>query len=1711
MLSFRLNLQQSIVDLIRFSLILQNLYKMYHYCGAESTESGDRIEEDIPSELDARDPASLCKFCGERIVQQECLIQDGPSPVVTPTISPDSLLDSLDTGQKYLKSSFASPLKGFATRMAEDLEDSRNNQNICSIDDRQLRDVKILGAGDCAEGTEGGTDGPSHSFQPVNDEKPLCDTFDFETDPSIWLPPDPEDMEDNVEGTVVNYDDDDECSDVAKWGKPSSLGRLCEKRSSKFKEDFQKAMTSVMNGKFKSLVTELLESEGICIPKEAGENWLDLVTSLSWEAALLIKPDTVGGKIVDLDGHVKVKCIATGLRSESKVINGMVFKKSAAHKIMLTNHKNPKFLLLKGILGQGTSALSSFDSMEKEKDDIKSIVEMIEMCHPNVVLVEKTVSRDVQESFLAKGITLAFDMKLHRLERIARYTGSQIFSSADSLMSQKLKQCESLYFEKFVEEHGIGREGGRKPVKTLMFLEGCHRPLGSTPSKGIIDVVLVLQILLKGAHSDALKKIKSVVHSAVVLAYHLILEASFRVDQRAMFLTICSAVDDECSQEHLPNTCKNAYSVNDSLSEIASSLTMDIPISEGTSCNYNMDMEQNSAFTGFSNNITSYEKETGQNKHIHRNMSDDVDDYQLESPRDEAVPTVHLGSVLSAISASVKKVVRDRFTLSFSPSHHSFSSNFHYKEREPGQSMPVLPLHTPSEESTYFEIEVKDNADLVVSPDTKSLGSILACNEIPIELCKANECSVCGDPLQAHVYNYLHQSGKLMIRVKQLSVESSLPGEAEGKLWMWAQCSKCVPVNQKQRSTRRVVMSSAAHDLSFGKFLELGFSVHSDTNESSCGHSLQRDYHHFYGLGAMVTMFTYSSVNIYTACMPPPVLEFNNPNGQLWINKEAETVWKRGMLLFNEVANLLQNRKSEFCSSHSKLSLDLTSLLKKLSEVEEMLNQERFEFEAKLQEINNKNEHLGKAVHEPLILNRLIQELLLESYVWDWRLQLLLSSDFGNINTNWALKSTLQEVKLMQRKDGIEDQIFEGKANSSEDVSDGKNAIIVDHSKHIASSSFSDCDYPVNRCGNADAELEIKSNGISAGKGEHSFKGFQASEHQYELFVPESGHLNNAMNSFADSQADGRPTMGGLNIDSTTHNTASAARGIVVETPLGQDSPSSLSHLFPSLLAHDRKCQEKLPVSEPLQININIPVVEEKLKHNDSVTDMSIHNSEFGEASSTCSSKGLDRGASISQKSLVSKTDDSQGWAWKRFSEICKDYSIDLQRGYLQKFEFTSSYTPGFLPSAYQLNAEEGSRLHIPLGPEKKSVLAYEGELTSIIACALAWLHERDTSTEDLLEKDARKEKRNFKRGMENVSSLDCDISVASSYWSSNGSLDSEGINSGESVSSEESYTSFSSVVHLKDPHPEIHLGVQKSPQKGKYSVMCLYEKQFHDLRRHCCPCELDYISSLSRCKNWDAKGGKSGSLFVKTLDDRFVIKQIQKKEYDSFVKFAHEYFKYTNQSLNSGSQTCLAKILGIYQVTIRQPKSGKDLKYELMVMENLLFGKNITRLYDLKGSEYARYTSNANGIGEVLLDGNFVEDMNVSPLYVSGKTKHALERALWNDTSFLTSINVMDYSLLVGVDMQQRELVCGIIDYLRQYTWEKQLETLAKASIVPRHATPTVVSPVDYKKRFRKFMSLHFISVPGHWCPETSAGPCKCCGDRSNSFQLKNELTENS
>jgi phosphatidylinositol-4-phosphate 5-kinase len=55
----------------------------------------------------------------------------------------------------------------------------------------------------------------------------------------------------------------------------------------------------------------------------------------------------------------------------------------------------------------------------------------------------------------------------------------------------------------------------------------------------------------------------------------------------------------------------------------------------------------------------------------------------------------------------------------------------------------------------------------------------------------------------------------------------------------------------------------------------------------------------------------------------------------------------------------------------------------------------------------------------------------------------------------------------------------------------------------------------------------------------------------------------------------------------------------------------------------------------------------------------------------------------------------------------------------------------------------------------------------------------------------------------------------------------------------------------------------------------------------------------------------------------------------------------------------------------------------------------------------------------------------HLAPFYLREHSKRILRGALYNDSKFLSDINVMDYSLVVGVDSQKNELVLGIVGKL--------------------------------------------------------------------------------
>ncbi|PHT44781.1 hypothetical protein CQW23_13939 [Capsicum baccatum] len=170
---------------------------------------------------------------------------------------------------------------------------------------------------------------------------------------------------------------------------------------------------------------------------------------------------------------------------------------------MPTRYSKPRLLLIQGALGLSSSELSAFNSLLQESNRVKSIIHMVEMYEPDVVLVEKSVYRDIQEYALLKGLTLVLDIKQHRLERVAQYTGSPIISS-ELLESQKLKQCDSFHFEKFLEEHTSSGDSGKTPSKTLMFIRDGSNRLGCTELQVIIHDLLSEGLIVNDAFQVAM-------------------------------------------------------------------------------------------------------------------------------------------------------------------------------------------------------------------------------------------------------------------------------------------------------------------------------------------------------------------------------------------------------------------------------------------------------------------------------------------------------------------------------------------------------------------------------------------------------------------------------------------------------------------------------------------------------------------------------------------------------------------------------------------------------------------------------------------------------------------------------------------------------------------------------------------------------------------------------------------------------------------------------------------------------------------------------------------------------------------------------------------------------------------------------------------------------------------------------------------------------
>ncbi|KAF9029974.1 hypothetical protein BDZ89DRAFT_1101417 [Hymenopellis radicata] len=372
------------------------------------------------------------------------------------------------------------------------------------------------------------------------------------------------------------------------------------------------------------------------------------------------------------------------------------------------------------------------------------------------------------------------------------------------------------------------------------------------------------------------------------------------------------------------------------------------------------------------------------------------------------------------------------------------------------------------------------------------------------------------------------------------------------------------------------------------------------------------------------------------------------------------------------------------------------------------------------------------------------------------------------------------------------------------------------------------------------------------------------------------------------------------------------------------------------------------------------------------------------------------------------------------------------------------------------------------------SMVVRTDEPTSIIALALNSPQYRDMLTKSRAEKRTAREAR-LTDGGEAFMPDDRSVAESTSTW---GVVNVD-------------------PAELADPTEDLRVPSSKLPwaisfESGGLTISCtvLYPEQFDALRRTY-DCEKSMIESLARCVKWNANGGKSGSAFLKTRDDRFIAKEMSRPELQTMETFAPAYFDYMSSAVSADRPTLLAKVFGIYKLTFRKTdhESGhgkaKSTQMNLLVMENLFYDRRFSKIYDLKGSTRNRHVQSTGRENEVLLDENLVQTAHLSPFYLREHSKRILRGALFNDSKFLADINVMDYSLVCGVDSQNNELVVGIVDYIRTYTWDKKLESWVKESAFLGGAgrgEPTIVTPRQYRQRFISAMERYFPLIPDRW-----------------------------
>lgn len=1470
----------------------------------------------------------------------------------------------------------------------------------------------------------------------------------------------------------------------------SSLDQLREENGEK---KAMERLLSANHSHMMALLQQLLYSESLSL------SWRDIIVPVVRQVVQTVRPDVRNcDDDMDIRQLVHIKKIPGGRKFDSTVVNGFVCTKSIAHKKMNSYIKNPKILLLKCSIEYLYREETKFTCIDpivlQEREFLKNYVQRIVDVRPNLVLVEKTVSRIAQDMLLEHGITLVINVKPQVLDRVSRVTQGDLVLSMDQLLTKpRLGSCHKFCIQPFTLANN--------EVKTLMFFEGCPPYLGCS-------------IKLRGASLYELARVKEIIRLMVCVAYHSQLEISFLMDEFAMPPNVTQSASFPCLLEASSEDANQTDEGGKEKPAEAEDAGLSWRTEEGAS---SLDDEDVSA------QDKQHPKSQSSTEEVCK--AEAVTSSPYTSPQAQFEPAcppplteeeqdVSLNAQISAVEGEAG----EKGSLSKEPTVNA-------EDGEGGETPTARFFADPLQDDTGMFVAEQvassdDHLKFISSVFKQELKDIILCIspfitfQKPFLLTPAGMHCPSRDyfPEQVYLSPLLNKDFKEMEgrRKRQLLKEPAPSTQGSG------------PTNsaQQQQQQQRPINILPSHCLTRTRIVEqLGGSQDLARMVAEYrargGRIQQREASDPFGTVNPSAAAAGSQSRALDATLkPPPKSESEEEKS----SKQADINWaskqdclnpvnhQRLCVLFSS-SSAQSNNAPNACVSpwivtmefYGKNDLSLGVFL------------ERYCFRASYQCPSMFCEtpmvhHIRRFVHGSGCVQIVLKEL--DSPVPGYQHTIL--------NYSWCriCKQVTPVVPLsddswsMSFAKYLELRFYGHQYSRRANAEPCGHSIHKDYHQYFSYNqmvaSFSYTAVRLLEICLPRPKIFIKNFGPSKSNLQQDLKDFSQKVTQVYLAIDDR-LTSLKTDTFSKTREE---KMEDLFAQKDMEEVE--LRGWIEKLQMrlqtcSLDSPQQLHTVLESLVMKKQSLCETLQhwngrlldlfQQEKGRKRLSVPPSpgryrQATIEENKSALDSSprnpspvIHNGEKEDrylnpmppaavlpSPVEGAAEPVNPAPSAAEQDTVSIPEDVfDGHLLGSTDSQVKEKST--MKAILANFLPGNSYNPiplPFDPDKHYLMEEH----------ERVPITVCEKEPSSIIAFALS-CKKYKTALEDLYKASnagSDETSQAASVGESRARSSPARTSEQVSSQQSRSSMDADPLGDADLMEKQKKQTS--------NPHIEL----QFSDASAKFYCRIYYAAEFHRMREEIMEStEEDFIRSLSHCVNWQARGGKSGAVFYATEDDRFILKQMPKLEVQSFLDFAPNYFTYITGAVQQKRPTALAKILGVYRIGYKNSQNNTEKKLDLLVIENLFYGRKMAQVFDLKGSLRNRNVKTDSGKEScevVLLDENLLKLIHDNPLYIRSHCKSILRAAIHSDAYFLSSHLIIDYSLLVGRDDATDQLVVGIIDYIRTFTWDKKLEMVVKSAGIlgGQGKMPTVVSPELYRARFCEAMDKYFLMVPDHW-----------------------------